>query len=259
MTDDELLIEDRGPIRLLTFNRPDDRNPCSTALLFKLTEVAHEIGNNPDIRAVVITGKGKAFSAGGDFQHFVATASDREVARTTIDNGRAFIEAMLDIPVPVTAAVNGAAVGFGASLLALSDIVIMAETSFIAEPHANVGLVIGDAISITWPFVLSLHKAKELVFTGERIYATEAVSCGLANKAVPPGELMEVAFAKAEKIVAQPRSAITGTKQLLNMYSRAVVETVLRQQMQLQLDQTQGPDHGRIVQSMIVAQERNQR
>lgn len=258
MKDDELLIEDRGAVRILTLNRPDDRNPASTALLFRLTEVARDLGTDDSIRAVILTGAGKAFSAGGDFKHFVATANDPEVARATIDNGKGFISAMLDIPVPVIAAVNGAAVGFGASLLALSDVVLMAETAFIAEPHANVGLVIGDGISVTWPFLLAMNKAKELAFTGDRIYAADAVACGLANRVVAPDALMDEALTLAEKIAKQPRSALAGSKQLFNMYSKAMLETVLKQQMLLQFDQTQGDDHGRIVQSMIDAQKRNQ-
>lgn len=257
MVDDDLLIEDRGSVRILTLNRPEDRNPATTELLFRLTEVATELGNSEDIRAVVLTGAGKAFSAGGDFRHFVATANDPDVARATIDNGRAFISAMLDVPVPIIAAVNGAAVGFGATLLALSDIVIMAETAFIAEPHANVGLVIGDGISVTWPFLLAMNKAKELAFTGDRIYAADAVACGLANRVVPGASLMDEAIALAEQISKQPRSAIAGSKQLFNMYSKAMLDTVLRHQMTLQFDQTQGDDHGRIVQSMIDAQKRN--
>ena len=255
----DLLIEDRGAVRILTLNRPEDRNPASTALLFRLTEVARELADAPDVRAVILTGKGKAFSAGGDFKHFVATATDPAVARDTIDNGRAFIEAMLDIPVPVIAAANGAAAGFGATLLALSDIVIMAENAFIIEPHVNVGLVIGDGISVTWPFLTSLHKVKELAFTGDRLFAADAVACGLANKAVPLDALMDEAIALAERIARQPRSALTGSKKLFNMYSRAMVDTVLKAQMELQFNQTQGADHGRIVQDMIDAQKRNQR
>lgn len=259
MADDELLIEDRGAIRIITINRPADRNAASTALLFRLTRLMRDLAHDESVSAVILTGAGKAFSAGGDFKHFVATATDPEVARQTIDNGRDFVSAMLDVPVAVIAAVNGAAVGFGATLLALSDIVIMADTAFIAEPHANVGLVIGDGISVTWPFLMSMQKAKELAFTGERIYAAEAVACGLANRAVPLDALMDEALAMAGKIVAQPRSALTGSKQLFNMQSRALMETVLRRQMELQFDQTQGPDHARIVQSLIDAQKRNQR
>lgn len=254
----EYLIEDRGSVRILTFNRPEDRNPISTKLLFDLTRIARDLAEEETVSVLIITGAGKAFSAGGDFDHFVATANDPRVARETLRNGRDFIEAMLDLPVPVIAAVNGAAVGFGATLLALSDIVLMSEAAFIAEPHINVGLVIGDGISVTWPFLVPLNKAKELAFTGDRLSAGDAVVCGLANRVVTSTELLDEAIALAERIARQPRTALAGSKKLLNMHSRALLDTVLRAQEELQFQQTQGPDHGRIVRTMIEAQKRNQ-
>jgi enoyl-CoA hydratase len=256
---DELMVEADGAIRIVTFNRPDDRNPASTAMLFGLTRLARAIGEDQDVRVLILTGAGKAFSAGGDFQHLARTATDPDVARQTMDNGRAFIKAMLDLPVPVIAAVNGAAVGFGATIAALSDIVLMADTAFFAEPHVNVGLVLGDGISITWPFLMAMHKAKELIFTGDRIQAADAVACGLANRAVPPDQLMPQARDLAQRIAQQPRSALEGSKAILNMYPKAMMDSVLEATIARQFVQTQGPDHRRIVQDLIDRQKRSQR
>jgi enoyl-CoA hydratase len=255
---DELRVEARGPIRIVTLNRPDDRNPASAEMLFGLTKLADVLAKDEEVRAVVLTGAGKAFSAGGDFRHFVATATDPEYARAALENARAFVQAMLDLPVPVIAAVNGAAVGFGATLAALSDIVLIADTAFFAEPHVNVGLVLGDGISVTWPFLLAMNKAKELIFTGDRIHAADAVACGLANRAVPLDQLMPEAIALAERIAQQPRTALEGSKAILNMYSKAMMESVLDATIERQFEQTQGPDHGRIAQAMIDKQKRNQ-
>ncbi len=256
---DEILIATDGPVSTITLNRPDDRNPASGEMLFALTKIAKELKSDQSVRAVIITGAGKAFSAGGDFKHFVATATDPDYAKATLNNAREFIKAMLDLSVPVIAAVNGAAVGFGATLAALSDIVLMSENAFIAEPHVNVGLVLGDGVSITWPFLLSMNKAKELIFTGDRIYAADAVACGLANRVVAPEELMEEAIALAQKIAQQPRSALEGSKAILNMYSNAMMESVLEETLARQFDQIQGPDHGRIAKEMIEKQKRNQK
>ncbi len=255
---EDLIVEAEGPLRIVTFNRPADRNPASTAMLFGLTKLARALAADESVSAVVLTGAGKAFSAGGDFQHFIKTATDPVVARETLDNGREFIKAMLDLPVPVIAAVNGAAVGFGATIAALSDIVLMADTAFFAEPHINVGLVVGDGISITWPFLLAMNKAKELIFTGDRIYAADAVACGLANRAVPLDQLMPEALALAHRIAQQPHSALCGSKQIMNMYSKAMMESVLEATLAKQYDQIQGADHGRIVQQLIDKQQRNQ-
>lgn len=247
----EVLVDGDAEVRVVTLNRPAERNPASTEMLFRLTGLAHEFAKDQSVRAVVITGAGKAFSAGGDFKHFVATATDPAVARATLDNGREFVRAMLDLPIPVIAAVNGAAVGFGATLAALSDIVLMAEGAFIAEPHVNVGLVLGDGISVTWPFLIAMNKAKELIFTGDRIYAEDAVACGLANRVVPAEQLLAEAVTLAERIARQPRSALEGSKKILNMYPQAVLDTVLEATLTRQYDQIKGPDHGRIARQMI--------
>ncbi|MDF8335313.1 enoyl-CoA hydratase/isomerase family protein [Novosphingobium cyanobacteriorum] len=240
----------------ITMNRPEDRNPASTRMLNDITRLFRALAENEAVRVVIITGAGKAFSAGGDFQHFVATAQDPAVARATLDNSRDYIRAILDLPIPLIAAVNGAAVGFGATLVALSDIVLMADSAFIAEPHVNVGLVIGDGISISWPFLMPLNRVKELVFTGDRILAADCVAYGLANRAMPLVQLLPEAMALAERIAKQPRSAVAGSKAILNMYPKAVMDTVLEAQLARQFDQTQGPDHGRIVQGLIDRQKR---
>ncbi|MCP3731236.1 enoyl-CoA hydratase/isomerase family protein [Sphingomonas sp. MG17] len=255
---DELVVEADGAIRIVTFNRPEDRNPASTAMLFGLTRLARSLAEDQAVRAVILTGAGKAFSAGGDFQHLVRTSQDPDVARETLDNGRAFIKSMLDLPVPVIAAVNGAAVGFGATIAALSDIVLMAGSAFFAEPHVNVGLVLGDGISITWPFLMAMNKAKELIFTGDRIHAADAVACGLANRAVPLDQLMPEALDLARRIAQQPRSALEGSKAILNMYPKAMMDSILEATIARQFAQTQGPDHGRIVQDLIDRQKRSQ-
>ena len=255
---EELKVEADGPVRIVTLNRPEDRNPATTAMLFALTTLAQELARDEAARAVVLTGAGKAFSAGGDFQHLVRTTREPEVAKATLDNSRRFISAMIDLPIPVIAAVNGPAVGFGATLAALCDIVLMAEEAVFIEPHVNIGLILGDGLSVTWPFYMSLLKAKEFVFTGDRISAAEAVRVGMANRAVPGETLMSEAVALAHRIAVQPRSALRGSKQMLNLYMKAVLDSVLEPVLALQLEQMAGPDHGRIVQGMIDRQKRSQ-
>jgi enoyl-CoA hydratase len=256
---DEIHVEADGPIRIVTLNRPDDRNPASTAMLFALTDLAKALNADEDARAVVLTGAGKAFSAGGDFQHFVRSSREPDVSRATLDNSRAFITAMMELKLPVIAAVNGAAVGFGATLAALCDIVLIAEDAFFAEPHVNIGLVIGDGISITWPLCMSLLKAKEYVLTGDRIPAADAVACGLANRVVAKADLMSEALALANRLAAQPREALQQSKAVLNAYVQAQMATTLETVLALQFDRTQSAEHAAIVQGMIDRQARNQK
>jgi enoyl-CoA hydratase len=253
---DEILVEADGPVRVVSLNRPDDRNPASTEMLFALTRLVHALGGDCDARAVVITGKGKAFSAGGDFQHLLRTAQEPELSRASLDNQRAFLAAIIDLPLPIIAAVNGPAVGFGATLAGLCDIVLIADDAFLAEPHVNVGLILGDGISVTWPFYMSLLKAKEYIFTGDRIPAAEAVACGLANRVVAKDALMTEALALAHRLAAQPPSALQGSKQMLNLYLKAVLGDVLEPVLARQFTQTQGSEHRGIVQGLIENQRR---
>ena len=254
----EIIVEADGPVRLVTLNRPDERNPASTEMLFALTRLTEALASDAEARAVVLTGKGKAFSAGGDFQHLLRSAEQPELSRATLDNQRIFLSAIVDLPLPVIAAVNGPAVGFGATLAALCDIVLIAEDAFLAEPHVNVGLILGDGISVTWPFYMSLLKAKEYIFTGDRIPAAEAVACGLANRVVAKDALMPEAIALAHRLAAQPRSAIQGSKQMLNLYLKTALGSVLEPVLARQFEQTQGAEHRGIVQGLIDNQRRKQ-
>jgi enoyl-CoA hydratase len=254
---DQLRVEARGPIRLVTLNRPEERNPASTEMLFALTQLAHALDNDAEARAVIITGAGKAFSAGGDFQHLIRSSQDPALSRATLANARAFIVAMLGLRLPVIAAVNGAAVGFGATLAALCDIVLIADTAFIAEPHVNVGLIMGDGISVTWPLYMSLLKAKEYVLTGDRIPASAAVACGLANHVVAHADLLPEAMKLAQRLAQQPPEALQASKQLLNAYSKAMIESVLTPLLAQQFERTQSREHAAIVQQLIDAQRRN--
>lgn len=254
---DEIRIEVDGGIRIVTLNRPENRNAATTPMLFALSALATAIGQDENAKAVILTGAGKAFSSGGDFQHLIACTQDAALSMRTLENSRAFINAMMAIPIPVIAAVNGPAVGFGATLAALCDLVLIADTAYFAEPHVNVGLVLGDGISVTWPLYMSMLKAKEYIFTGSRITADAAVACGLANRVVPHAELMAEARGLAKTLEAQPSSALRGSKALLNLYHRQAIDLVLQGMMAQQFAATQGSDHRRIVHGMIDAQKRN--
>lgn len=256
---DELLVEHEQGICVVTLNRPESMNAAGPSMLFALTDLAERLARDEELAAVIITGAGRAFSAGGDFQHFVKTAREADYARATLDNARRFIAAMLALPMPVIAAVNGAAVGFGGTMAALCDLVLMSDKAFIAEPHINVGLVLGDGISVTWPLMMGLLKAKELIFTGRRISAQEAVGCGLANRVVEHDRLLAEARSLAAELAGQPRGALRESKHLLNLYVRRNMETVLEELFKRQFERMQGAEHGAIVEGMIARQKRNQK
>ena len=151
---------------------------------------------------------------------------------------------------------NGAAVGFGATIAALCDLVLISDRAFIAEPHINVGLFLGDGIAVSWPLMMGLLKAKELIFTGKRISAYEAVSCGLANRVVEHERLLDEARGLAHELARQPRDALRESKSLLNMYVRSNIENVLSTLFERQFERMQGAEHCAIVDGMIARKKR---
>ena len=129
---------------------------------------------------------------------------DRALRRDVIAEGRELVLNMIRCRVPVVAAVNGPAVGLGCSVIALSDVVYMAESAYLSDPHVAVGLVAADGGPLTWPLHTSLLLAKEYAFTGDRIGAARAQEIGLANHVCPDGEVLSAALAAARKIAALP-------------------------------------------------------
>jgi len=134
---------------------------------------------------------------------------------------------MVGCRVPIVAAVNGAAVGLGCSLVALSDIVFMAESAHLADPHVLMGLVAADGGPVSWPLMISLQLAKEYALTGERIPAQRAAEIGLVNHVCPDDEVVEQAMACARRIAKLPPRAVEDTRRILNLHlERAVLATL---------------------------------
>lgn len=255
----ELLVIPEGGIRVVTLNRPELLNAAGDHLLRRLAAVWGEIALDPEARVVILTGAGRAFSAGGDFAHFTRNAQDLDYCISGLDNERNLVRAMLDFPLPVICAVNGPAVGFAATLLGLSDIVLISDKAYIAEPHVNVGLVVGDGIAVSWPFLMSLQKAKEYIFTGDRIQPVEAVALGLANRVVPHDDLMADARALAEKLMKQPRRMLCDSKRIMNLHMQQIAGPILDSVFAYQRSASQGPDHQRIVADAIAKNEAKKR
>ncbi|EIV91924.1 enoyl-CoA hydratase/isomerase family protein [Frankia sp. QA3] len=247
----ELLIEERGPVRLVTLNRPEALNATNEALHHALVRVWRHLAEDPGARAVVLTGAGRAFSAGGDFQHFVELWDNRELRRAEIDGARRLLNEMVDFPLPVVAAVNGAAVGLGCNLAVCSDIVLLAESAFISDPHVGVGLTAADGGAPTWPLLMGMLRAKEYLLTSERIPAHQAVSLGLANRVVPDAELLDEALKVADKLAAQPPQAVQSTKRALNMHIKRAVAGVLEYALGEEFASFDTPEHQALVRSFL--------
>ncbi|HZA75481.1 MAG TPA: enoyl-CoA hydratase/isomerase family protein [Acidimicrobiales bacterium] len=224
---DELTVEADGPVRIVRLNRPEQLNATNHTLHRALADVFPQLDADTDARVAVITGNGRAFSAGGDFDYLDELTKDAALRRQSLDDGRRIVTAMVACRLPVVAAVNGPAVGLGCSIVALSDIVFMAESAHLADPHVLVGLVAADGGPVTWPLLTSLQLAKEYALTGDRIPAGRAAEIGLVNHVCPDGEVLDQALACARRIAELPPRAAQDTKRILNLHlERAVLATL---------------------------------
>jgi len=225
---DDVLLEADGPVRIITLSRPDKLNAVDAEMHTAIADIWAKLDADVDARAVVITGAGKAFSAGGDLRQWYENYVQNPVTRRAgMREARKVVREMVDFRLPVIAAVNGPAVGFGCSIAVLCDIVLMSEKAFFADTHVMTGVVAGDGGAVAWPLLMSLLKAKEYLLTGERIPASTAVELGLANRVVPQDQVLDEAMALAHRLAALSPRAVQDTKRTLNLHLERAISGVL--------------------------------
>jgi enoyl-CoA hydratase len=247
---DELDVRADGPVRIVTLNRPEQLNAVTGTMHEALSKVWDRIAADGDARAVVLTGAGKAFNAGADFGWMTDYQTDESYRNLLMIEARKIITSMAALPQPLIAAVNGPAVGLGASLAVSCDIVYMSERAFIADPHVGIGLVCGDGGAATWPLLTSLMRAKEFLFTGDRISAETAVQLGLANRVVAATDLMDDAVALAHRLASMPQRALFDTKRALNMHLERAMAGVLDFAIAAERETMASDEHIRLVAAM---------
>ncbi|HEX9033759.1 MAG TPA: enoyl-CoA hydratase/isomerase family protein [Streptosporangiaceae bacterium] len=214
----ELTVESDGPVRTVIISRPAELNAVNQPLHWALANVWQQLAADRAARVVILTGAGRAFSAGGDLDWITSFLDDPVARDESLREGAQIIEEMLRFPLPVIAAVNGPAVGLGCSLAVLCDVVLMSQAGYLADPHVAVGLVAGDGGAAFWPLLTPILRSREYLYTGDRIDAPTAVELGLASRATSPEDLLPQARRLAERLAAQPAEALRGTKRVLNMY-----------------------------------------
>lgn len=212
---DPVRYERDGDLALLRFDRPDNRNSMTPEVLdafMAASERARIESRRGEVRCVVITGSGSTFSAGADFRSIVQREGD---ARTPSERSYAIYEpflTVLDIDVPVIAAMNGHAVGGGFGLALMCDLRIAAEDGKYGANFVKLGLAPGMAISYLLPRIIGLPRANELMFTARLVDGREAEALGIANRAVPAADVLPTALALAREIAANAPLAVRATK-----------------------------------------------
>ncbi|MFC4464095.1 enoyl-CoA hydratase/isomerase family protein [Streptomyces xiangluensis] len=254
MTD--LVVTAVGPVRLVELNRPEQLNAMSEELHSGLASVWDDLAADPEARVVVLTGRGRAFSAGGNLDTMTRVQRDAVFREQQVDEARRIITGMVRCPLPVIAAVNGPAVGLGCSLALLSDLVLIADDAYVADPHVQVGLVAGDGGAYVLPLLVGLTRAKELLFLGDRVSAEDAVRLGIANRAVPKDKLMDEAMDLAGRLAAQPAQALRETKRAVNRHLEQALDTVMEPALLAERDTMHGPDHIAAVERIIASRGR---
>ncbi|WP_235748758.1 enoyl-CoA hydratase/isomerase family protein [Nocardia coffeae] len=227
MTDECVIVSADGPVRVVTLNRPDARNAFSAEMHLAVLAAFREVCADPKARAVVLTGAGRAFSAGGDIDDFAVLADDLGQRRARLREGRQIFEDLVNVHLPVVAAVNGPAVGLGCTLAAACDIVHISEATYMADPHVQVALVAGDGGAVAMPLNIGLLRAKRYLLLGDRIPAADAVALGLATYADPADQLMANAMESARKLADLPPQAVQDTKMVLNQHLRQASVSML--------------------------------
>jgi enoyl-CoA hydratase len=215
---EHVLVEQDGAIATITLNNPDMRNALLDDMHDALREVWWHLGDDDSVRAVLITGAGTAFSAGGNIAGFIRNYESTDFRRRSLREARRLMEAQAEFHKPVVAAVNGPAVGLGASIALMSDIVYIADSAYIADTHVPVGLVCGDGGAAFWPLLMGMLRCKQYLLTGDRIPAEKAVELGLATEHVPDEQLLDVARQMAERLASLPHQALQETKRALNLH-----------------------------------------
>lgn len=214
-----ILFERREPhILWLTLNRPEVLNATNARLHTELVELWQTIDRDPTVHVAVVTGAGRAFSAGGDLQMVEEAYQEYEEVLRILDEARDLVYNMLRCGKPIISAINGAAVGAGLVVALLADISIAAEDARLGDGHVRMGVAAGDHSAIIWPLLCGLAKAKYYLMTGGFVNGRQAEQIGLVSLCVPPEQLHEKAMEVATNLAAGPRHAIRFTKRALNQW-----------------------------------------
>ena len=216
-----LQIEQRDHgVMLITLSNPGKLNATDAAMHAELSTIFADIHASPQVRAVVVTGEGKAFSAGGDLDWIAEQVGNHERTMHVMREAGDIVRTMIECDTPIISAINGVAVGAGLAVALLADISIIDQDTRLTDGHLRIGVAAGDHAAAIWPLLCGMAKAKYYLLTSDFIDGREAERIGLVSKAVPADDVLPEALAIAERLATGPREATLLTKRALNHWLR---------------------------------------
>jgi enoyl-CoA hydratase len=228
-------------VLLIKFNRPDRYNAMNKRMHTEVSQVWLDVDRDPDCRVAVVTGEGKAFSAGGDFDMVEDTLGNYETITRLVKEAGDIVLNITNISKPVISAINGTAVGAGLAVALVADISIINEDTKFTDGHHRIGVAAGDHAAFIWPLLCGMAKARYYLLTNDFIDGREAERIGLVSKAVPAADVLPTALRVAEGLAAGPRDAIAITKRTLNHWLR-MATPIFEQALVAEMMQFFSPD-----------------
>ncbi len=209
-----------GGVLSITLDDPERLNATGAAMHAELARVFREVDDDPSVGAVVVTGAGRAFSAGGDLAWIAEQVGDYTQTMKVMREAGDIVRTMIDCDTPIVSAINGVAVGAGLAVALMADVSVIGEQVRLTDGHLRLGVAAGDHAVAIWPLLCGMAKAKYYLLTSDFLDGREAERIGLVSKAVPADEVWPTALDVAQRLAAGPRDATRLTKRALNHWLR---------------------------------------
>ena len=239
----DLLVEKDNGVMTVTLNVPEAMNAFTPGLHNAMSRIWSDIHDDPEVDVVVLTGAGRAFSAGGNVVAMQKKIDDPAQWDEIVPEAKRIIIRMLECDKPIIARLNGHAVGLGATVALFCDIIIAADHAKIGDPHVSAGLVAGDGGAVIWPQLVGFARAKEYLFTGDLMSATEAERIGLINHVVSADELDDKVYSLARRLASGASKSIRWTKQVTNIPLRQLAHSMMDLSISVETQSNFSSDH----------------
>jgi enoyl-CoA hydratase len=241
----------KGRLLTITLNRPDVLNAVNEQMHQELVDVLAFASQDEGSDVLLLTGAGRAFSAGGDLTYLADTAKHPERFDVDVRRAKRIVYTILDLEKPLVCRLNGHAVGLGATIALLCDVVFAAETAKIGDPHVSVGLVAGDGGAFIWPQRIGYALAKEYLLTGELVPAPKAHQIGLINHCLPAAELDAAVDKFCQRLLDGSTNAIRWTKVTINLELKRIAHAVMDAGIAYEAVSIRSSDHQQAVDALL--------